>query len=278
MLLFLCPLVYSQEVEEEDFYDPTFEAELAIKNDRCQDALNILIDKEVNGDTLNNRQLLLKANALTCLGSISSALDVYGIIIKSEPQNPDFRIARLAVLIASKNWKNAIHDCRILSEIIPNSNSYTKVCCMAGLETKSYDEAMTWINKYLNVNPENEEAQFLQSKAYQGLHNNTQALLIVNRLLEKQPKNSEYVLHRAQLYDHMNMYKFAVGDYNSYLKSNPNDGKVWYQLGLAHQKEGAKNEACSCFEKARDNGATDARRQLSMYCKKSMVTNRGKKK
>ncbi|MDR1416037.1 MAG: hypothetical protein LBJ57_01300, partial [Prevotellaceae bacterium] len=57
--------------------DITVEALQALKYDRCQDALNMLLEEERSADTLSRIHRRLKAEAFICLGSYENALAIY---------------------------------------------------------------------------------------------------------------------------------------------------------------------------------------------------------
>ncbi|MDR2814763.1 MAG: tetratricopeptide repeat protein [Prevotellaceae bacterium] len=251
--------------EDED--DVTVEAIQALKYHRCEDALNLLADRERSADTLSRVHRQLKAEAFTCLGSYKTALAIYSDLLKEEANNPSYlyRRARLHGMLGQ--WKQAYADCARLRLLKPDGNAHCKPCGEYALNAKKYREAVAFLSDYLSENSGDTEARYSMAMAQRGQKNFTQALLLINECLAANPAEGKYYAARAQLYEQTEAHRFAAEDYHAYLAQNPADHNGWLQYAHLLRKLGRKAEACKAFKQSEIHGNLDAGRYLYRYCK-----------
>jgi predicted Zn-dependent protease len=247
--------------------DITVEALQALEYNRCEDALNMLVDRERSQGTLSRAHRQLKAEAFTCLGSYKTALAIYSDLLAEEAGNPLYRYRRARLYAALGQWKKAHGDCARLRLLKPNDSAYCKPCGEYALHAKKYKEAVALLQRHLAAYGQDAEAQYAMAMAHRGLKNFTQALLLINECLAANPAEAKYYAARAQLYEQTETLRFAAADYHAYLEKNPADHNAWLQYAQLLRKLGRKTEACKAFEQSEMHGNLDAGRYLYSYCK-----------
>jgi tetratricopeptide (TPR) repeat protein len=246
--------------------DITDEAMEALKYDRCEDALNLIVDYEREGATLSTTQQRLKAEAFVCLGSLKTAIAIYSDLLKAEADNTLYIWRRARLYGATEQWKKALADCRKLAKLIPDDSTYCKRCGEFAVKVERFDEAINFLSRVPNCERE-PEAQHLLALAYAGRKKYSQALLAINRCLAAQPDEASHRAVRAQLYELTEMPLLAVADYQAYLSAYPADHRRWLQYALLLRSMGRTAEACKAFAQAEAQGNLDAGKYLYSTCR-----------
>ncbi|MDR0566439.1 MAG: hypothetical protein LBG47_05325 [Prevotellaceae bacterium] len=247
--------------------DVTAEALQALTYSRCEDALNMLIDRERSRDTLSREHRQLKAEAFTCLGSYKTALAIYSNLLKEDANNPLYlyRRARLHGMLGQ--WKKAHGDCARLTRLRPDDSAHCKPCGEYALNAQKYKEAVALLRRRLAAHEQDTEARYALALAYRGQKNVTQALLLINECLAANPEEGKYYAARAQMYEQTEALRFAAADYHTYLKKYPNDHNTWLQYAHILRKLGRKTEACKALEQSEMHGNLDAGKVRYRYCR-----------
>jgi tetratricopeptide (TPR) repeat protein len=258
---------YAQPDGEPTDDDVTVEALQALKYNRCEDALNMLVDRERHKDTLSRAHRQLKAEAFACLGSYKTALDIYSNLLKEETNNPLYLYRRARLHGMLEQWKKAYSDCARLRLLKPGDNAHCKPCGEYALNAQKYKEAVTFLRCHLAAHERDTEAQYALALAHRGQKNLTQALLLINECLAANPAESKYYVARAQMYEQTEALRFAAADYQTYLKENPADHNIWLRYAHVLRTLGRKTEACKAFEQSEIHGNLDAGKYRYSYCR-----------
>jgi len=265
LILLLFPVAaYANDENPEDF---TREVLLAIKYSRCQDALNMLIEKEREEDTLSARHRYLMAEAFSCMGSTKTALNIYNGLLKRDKDNPQYIHRRMILYAQLRNWKKSYADCMQLHRLMPREFSYCKICGEVALEAERYSDALSFLRCHLQMHTHDVDAQYLVALTCLRMKDYNSALLTINECISAKPQMGEYHLLRAQIYEPQGVLNFAADGYDVYLQQFPKDHKTWLQYGQLLQKLERKNEACKAFEQSKANGNLDAGRYLHQFCR-----------
>ena len=267
LLLFPLAALAVDDGELENPEDFTVEVLLAIKYERCQDALNLLVEKERAEDTLSARHRYLMAEAFTCLGSHKTALNIYNALLKRDRDNPLYLYRRMIVHARLRSWKKSHADCMQLHRLMPREFSYCKICGEVALEAERYGDALNFLRCHLQVHTHDVNAQYLTALACLRMKDYNSALLTINGCIGEKPQMGEYHLLRAQIYEQQDVLSFAADGYAVYLKQLPADHKTWLQYGLLLQKLERKSEACKAFAQSKANGNLDAGKYLHRFCR-----------
>ncbi|MDR0414951.1 MAG: hypothetical protein LBH84_06005 [Prevotellaceae bacterium] len=243
--------------------DITVEVQQALRYDRCQDALNMLLEEERSADTLSRTHRRLKAEAFICLGSYESALALYTDLIREEANNPQHRYRRARLYGVLGQPKKAYQDCARLRLLAPDDTTYCRRCGEYALGAKKYREAEAFLLRCA----QDVEARYLLTLAHQGQKNLSQALLLINSCIADNPAEAACYAVRARLYEQTDAHRLAAGDYQTYLAKNPADHQAWLQYAHLLRKLGRTGEACKAFEQSEAHGNLDAGRYRYRYCR-----------
>ncbi|MDR1342182.1 MAG: hypothetical protein LBK18_02875 [Prevotellaceae bacterium] len=247
--------------------DIAVEALQALKYDRCQDALNMLLDEERRADTLSRIHRRLKAEAFTCLGSYENALAIYSGLLKDEPDNRQYLYRRARLYGTLGQRKKAYRDCARLHRLNPGESAHCKRCGEYALGAEKYREAAAFLSCHLSANAQDTEAQYMLALAHRGQKNFGQALLLINGCLAANPEEGKYYAARARMYEQTEALRLAAADYQIYLAKNPADHQTWLQYAHLLRRLGRTAEACRAFEQSEHYGNLDAGRYLYRYCR-----------
>ncbi len=266
-LLFFSPSIFAQPEYDDDSAAFTQEVTLALKYDRCQDALNMLMEKEVAGDTLSAHHRYLMAEAYSCMGSFKTAIGIYTDLLKEDKGNAIYLQRRATLYAQLQSWKKAYADCARLKSLMPRERSYCKLCSEVALEAKQHGSAVDFAGCRLQADSLDADAQYVLARAYQGMKEYGTALLVINKCIDAAPLEAKCYLLRAEVYEQLDVRNFAADDYAVYLKYFSTDHRVWLRYGLLLHGMGRKPEACKALEQARANGNLDAGRYIYRYCR-----------
>jgi Flp pilus assembly protein TadD len=118
------------------------------------------------------------------------------------------------------------------------------------LKLNQFESALAWIDKALEIHPENANYHSEKGVIFHHLGKNSLALLSLNRALELDPSNPYRYSSRAYIKDALKDLSGAIADYKKAIELDPGDAVAHNNLGLLQEKLGWKNQAAQNFEKA----------------------------
>ena len=116
-------------------------------------------------------------------------------------------------------------------------------------------QAVTLLNKALQQNPKNAVAYNNRGNAYRELNQLNKAMQDYNKAISLRPKFVKAYNNRGNIYYDQKNYQMAVRDYNQTLTLNPNYRLAYLNRGLAYHQLKKKNLACQDLQKACQMGA-----------------------
>ena len=104
----------------------------------------------------------------------------------------------------------------------------------------NYDDAIQYLLKAINKNPNNPSLYYKQSVVYNEKGDLKRSIKACNKAIKLNPDNSEYYYHRAKLYSKNNAtYDKATSDLEKAIQLNPNNPELQY---FANNKNKQNNE------------------------------------
>lgn len=163
-----------------------------------------------------NRQLSIKeAELLSLSDKHSEALDLLSKIEVLEGFNPDFHITRATIWSQMGSYQNAI---KALHQALECTSADLDVIYMnLSIEHQNLEEfetAITYLQKALEVNPNNEDALY----------------------------------ELAYCYEITREYRDAVSYFSKLIDQVPYNGHVWFNLGAAYQASGDLEKSLTAFD------------------------------
>lgn len=177
-------------------------------------------------------------------GNIEAAIDTCSAIIGMRPKNADAYFMRGRLYLKNNDYDNAIRDFNKVEDYDgKNPDRYIEL--YEALSEYGYDEqAMSFLNKAINLNVKISDYQRGKLYYYQGDHDSAKTFL-------EKARNSgveEAILYLGKNYEALGDLNYAASLYKTYLEKNPNDSQLYNQLGLCLIKLEDYNGACDAFE------------------------------
>lgn len=234
------------------------------------------------------------------VGKIDESKDVLSELKKSYESNVDILYAESLINLASGNYTEVLKIIsglkdlnsgiekylRILataqtgaSDPAGASTSYTQLLesgvADAGLlilraecyrKTGETDKALTDINRYLEIYPENKSALSLAGKVVAKSGDNLKALEYFSKNLKLHPNDPECYVDRANSYFVSRSWDLAINDYSMSLDLKPADSEVWLNKGVALLNSGKVEDACHDFRRSFKLGNRRVTEYISRNC------------
>lgn len=118
------------------------------------------------------------------------------------------------------------------------------------------------------MNNANATELFQKARTLVDSNQERQALPFLDKLIEMDPENANYLAWRGFAYYEVNQFSKALTDLNESLRLDPSDATAWGDRGWANMRLGNSDRAFSDFNKAIDMapGETDSPEGLKVLC------------
>jgi tetratricopeptide (TPR) repeat protein len=133
-------------------------------------------------------------------------------------------------------------------------------------KTGEIDKALTDIEKYLEIYPENKAAISLAGKVEAVSGDNLKALEYFSKNLKLNPNDPECYIDRANSYSVSKSWDWAIKDYSMSLDLKPGNSDIWLNKGIALLNSGRMEDACHDFRKALSLDNKQASEYISRNC------------
>ena len=133
-------------------------------------------------------------------------------------------------------------------------------------KTGETDKALTDIEKYLELYPENKAALSLAGKIEAVAGDNLKALEYFSTNLKLNPNDPECYIDRANSYFISKSWDWAIKDYSMSLDLKPGNSECWLTKGIALLNSGRVEDACHDFRKSFSLGNKRASEYISRNC------------
>jgi tetratricopeptide (TPR) repeat protein len=120
----------------------------------------------------------------------------------------------------------------------------------ANYRAGNYDEAIKFINQYLDVSFRNIDALKLAGQIYYDNKDYKESIDILTQAIYINPRRIDILVARGNSYLDSDDYQRAGMDFNIALDLDPKNGELWYLKGLAYMYQDRMKYACQYFTKA----------------------------
>src|SRR5213594_3933903 len=121
------------------------------------------------------------------------------------------------------------------AEAFPNQPEVLKRLAILFQTELKLSESIDAFGKVLKDNPQYPEVNFFLGLSYLGLNQFEKSIEFFNKELEANPKYRRARYYMALAYQSLGRKIEAVQQFDILVKEDPNDAKVWYQLGRLHK-------------------------------------------
>jgi tetratricopeptide (TPR) repeat protein len=236
----------------------------------------------------------------TSAGKIDESIEVLSELKKNDDSAPDISYAEALISQASGKFPDVIKVMTVLTSSNQGNEKYLRLLAKAQtsasdpagasityssllnsgvadaelylMRADSYrktgetEKAITDINKYLEIYPENSAALSLAGKVEAKSGDNLQAIEYYSKNLKLHPNDPQCYIDRANSYFISKSWDNAINDYGMSLDLKPGDSDVWLNKGIALLNIGKKEDACHDFRKSFSLGNKRVTDYISKNC------------
>jgi tetratricopeptide (TPR) repeat protein len=207
------------------------EALINISAGKYSEALRGLSDLTAS-DPANVKYLRVLAKAQSLSGSAAGASNTYSKLLDAGVADADLLVSR--------------------------AECYRK--------TGETDKALSDIEHYLDLYPENRKALSMAGKLEMANGDNIKALGYFSKNLKLHPDDPECYVDRADSYFGARSWEWAVKDYSMSLDLSPANPDAWLNKGIALLNMSRVEDACHDFKRALSLGSKRATEYISSNC------------
>ena len=209
--------------------------------DAYSKALDIFPEYKYNYFNLGNVQYQLR--------NYKEAIKNYNDFLETYSGHNDARENLAASYLAVKDYQNAQKQYQMIYDKSPDNFKHYYEYGMVMLNTENPEKAIEFLEKSIEINPENDSAHLGLAQAYQDLGKNDMSYEQYQIVLKNVPNLNTVRLDYADLLADMNKNTESVEQYNMYIKAFPTDIKGYEHLANVYLK--LKN-----YDKALENYLT----------------------
>ena len=233
-------------------------------------------------------------------GKIDESKAVLSELKKSYQSNDDILYAEALINLASGNYSEVIKTISGLTAINPGNEKYLRILAKAQTgasnpvgasatysqllssgvadaellilraecyrKTGETDKAMTDIDKYLEIYPENKAGLSLAGKVEAISGDNLKAIEYFSKNLKLHPNDPECYVDRANSYFVSKSWDLAINDYSMSLDLRPENSDIWLNKGIALLNSGKVEDACHDFRRSFSLGNKHVTDYISRNC------------
>jgi tetratricopeptide (TPR) repeat protein len=241
------------------------EIEYYVSANMNDDAVNRL--SEFESEYKDNNEVLY-ARALYNLAAkkTAEAIKIVTGIVDSHPDNEKYlRLLAKAQTAASNHAGASVTYSKLIALEIPDADLFiSRAECFR--KTGETNRAMTDIEKFLDLYPQNKKALSLAGKIKTASGDYMKALEYFSENLRYHPNDADCYIDRADTYLLSHSWGWAMNDYSMSLDLDPSNSEAWLNKGIALLNSGKKEDACHDFRKSFNLGNKRATDYISRNC------------
>lgn len=262
-------MCYAQKKEYEKAKQLLTEAKEKYPNNENISKLLTGVNEDISADILDNAYEAYNSQNYT------KAIELY----QSLPESTDTLLGLAATYQGMKNDDVALE---YYKKALDSSPSNTDIAYSIGAlyaNKENYSEAKTYFEKAVKLNPNNtmakdalldmtdvinqnavvEATKLVESEKYYD------ALILLNKVLEENPKNADAYYYKASIYDIQKKYQQAIDNYKKSLEYNPNQDVTYYLIAIDYENLNSPKTALGYYKKFLELYKTDD--EYSQYVK-----------
>jgi tetratricopeptide (TPR) repeat protein len=198
-------------------------------------------------------------------GELKSALDACNKALEKNPGYAEAYNLKGVILFQQKNIKEAELNYAQALRIKPSYYQASLNLVSVKMEKNDWKNALPIILQTEKMAPDSNEVFLKKGIIVAALGKPEEAIQNFGRAINLQPRNTDALYNRGNIYFQQKKYLKAKQDFEKSLEINPNFGKAYYALGLSYYYTNEKEKACLSIKQAlRLNypGAQQASHQL----------------
>lgn len=241
------------------------EIEYYISAGKADESKTVLSELKQN-NPLNNDILYAEALINLAAGKYSEVIKVISGLTLLDPGNEKYlRLLAKAQTGASNQAGASVIYSQLIGSGVPDAELYIlRAECYR--KTGETGKALSDIEKYLDLYPENKNALSLAGKVESASGDNLKALEYFSTNLKLHPNDPECYIDRANSYFVSKSWDLAIKDYSMSLDLKPENSDTWLNKGIGLLNSGKVDDACHDFRKSLRLGNKRAAEFISNNC------------
>ena len=241
------------------------EIEYYISAGKADESKTVLSELKQN-NPLNNDILYAEALINLAAGKYSEVIKVISGLTLPDPENEKYlRLLAKAQTGASNQAGASVIYSQLIGSGVPDAELYIlRAECYR--KTGESGKALSDIEKYLDLYPENKNALSLAGKVESASGDNLKALEYFSTNLKLHPNDPECYIDRANSYFVSKSWDLAIKDYSMSLDLKPGNSDTWLNKGIGLLNSGKVDDACHDFRKSLRLGNKRAAEFISNNC------------
>ena len=241
------------------------EIEYYISAGKADESKTVLSELKQN-NPLNNDILYAEALINLAAGKYSEVIKVISGLTLLDPGNEKYlRLLAKAQTGASNQAGASVIYSQLIGSGVPDAELYIlRAECYR--KTGESGKALSDIEKYLDLYPENKNALSLAGKVESASGDNLKALEYFSTNLKLHPNDPECYIDRANSYFVSKSWDLAIKDYSMSLDLKPENSDTWLNKGIGLLNSGKVDDACHDFRKSLSLGNKRAAEFISNNC------------
>jgi len=240
------------------------DASYLIKSEDFEEAISLL--ESENFGSRNYIKHLLLAEAWLKLGNNAAASTNIEISLVDNAKLPESLRLKYDIDKQNKNYTACLQTSQLLLKYDSHNpqNLYLRAesCKLTG----NLQEALTYVNFYLDCFPDDESAEYLKVRVLYDSQDYRNALIELNKLIALNSSEKEYFILRGETYYILESWKFAADDFSMALDIYPFLPDVWYKIGVCQHNQNNSEKACHAWKKSAGMKHRQAAEMLWKYC------------
>lgn len=241
------------------------EIEYYISAGKADESKAVLSELKQN-NPLNDDILYAEALINLAAGKYSEVIKViYGLTLQYPGNEKYLGLLAKAQTGASNQVAASVIYSQLIGSGVPDAELYIlRAECYR--KTGETGKALSDIEKYLDLYPENKNALSLAGKVESASGDNLKALEYFSTNLKLHPNDPECYIDRANSYFVSKSWDLAIKDYSMSLDLKPSNSDTWLNKGIGLLNSGKVDDACHDFRKSLSLGNKRASDFISNNC------------
>lgn len=151
-----------------------------------------------------------------------------------------------------KDFAKAERKLRFALRFYDNDPTIFNELANALYEQEKYSDAVKFLNRSLELDPENSGTEIYLAINYLKMKNFGKARDILVNVTANDPSSFEGYYRLGLAYKGLNQYYAAEGAFKEAVRNNPADGEAHYELGYAYYKQGKMPDAANEYKTLRN--------------------------
>lgn len=248
---------YERFLAEAEYHYNVGEKDLALE----------LLNERIDGKKARHQLHALRGKIFLDFGTYKSAQADFEQALKSKKRDHEYLFLDAQALRGQKKYKQAIQNLTNAIEFSGGKPQYYLYRAQVLAEMEQISQALEDTKYYLTFYPDNLEANTLMAHYSVMAGKSIDGLLRLGKLIKENPDNAQNYYLRAKIYMETKKWSVALIDLNRALELNPSNGDFLLNRGICHINLGNRKEACSDWEVATKRGIFQAQEYTYKHCK-----------